>query len=218
MPDPDLVLTWLLAAQAKGGLTESLPLKWIIGFCVLFVLIFYGVSYSGSKVRTAVAEPWKSLADNMNTDLNLGFLFQGPVMSGSYRGYKVRALSSGNLVLRTYKTILEVGLTQPVNYQVYLMGHFVSDGLGTLMGLEDLSREIPDFTGQLLYQGISERGAMSVASPQVMQVLQSHPKGALKISGDVIQFESGSILNDPAQMIDLFRWLIEMSKYVGQLS
>ncbi len=213
MPEISLSLLALLGVTEIAGIN----IYYIVGGVIVVIVILFALNYSGSKVRSLVAEPWKTLADNTNTDLNLGFFLQTPIVSGKYRGIPMRAYSKGNVMIGTYRTCLETAMPQEVPWQVYLFGQHVSESYGTLMGLDDLSREIPDFTGQLLSKGLAEPIAIGLANPQLMQVLQGHPKGAIQVVGNTLTFETSTILTDPTVMIELMRWLHELSKYFVQL-
>lgn len=209
-------LATLLLAQAAPS-ADKMTWVYLGVTAVLVVLIVVLVSYSGSKVRGTVAEPWRELCALMNTDLNLGFLFQGPIVYGNYRGVPIKVWTTGNLLVGTYKTHLSVQLPTEVAWQIYLFGQYVSEHMQRLYHLEDISREIPDFTGQLLYGGMSTQAAASLASPQLMQMLQAYPKGALKIGGQTLEFETTAILADAKAMLELFRWLLDLGKYAAQL-
>jgi len=209
---------WILLGQMQPPPQAGGTPTWVwFTMAVLGVVVFGVLNYSGSSVRSTVDEAWKKLSDDMNCNLNMGFFLSLPVITGVYRSHKVKATLSGNLLLGNLKTVFDLTMPEAVPYRLFLYGTHVHETLGAMLGMDDLSREIPDFTGQLLYKDITEQAAMSLAGPQVMQVLTAHRGGALKIEADEITFECKGAMADAAVMIEIYRWLIAMSQYVTKL-
>lgn len=201
------VLEWLMSLPAEYWLV---PPVIIIGVIVVI----------GFTRRQILLRQWEDIARRVNLQLNPNNIFNSPIISGDYRGYKISMtiISQRNDPWRRDGTLITMQIDNPADIRFTLERQGVLDVLATAAGMQDIKLGDETFDRHFVVR-------CKPAAPAEELLADSHLReGLIKTNAYRIHLVSGtltchmrSVQRDPAHVEMVLNTLSDLADGIDRI-